>query len=177
MIRHVIWFIGLACLSFAAIATNAPSDYHLGSGDKIGITVYGQADLSMEVTLGDGGTISYPFLGEIKCTGLTVSELQQKIANGLKDGYLVNPEVSVAIEQYRDFYIHGEVKNPGGFPYVPGITLRKAIALAGGFTDRASHSKIYVIHDKSSRTDLGDQMKLDAEVEPGDTITVEQSLF
>lgn len=167
----------LAWFSAGTLAVQTLSDYRLGSGDKIKITVYDEQDLSMEIRLSDAGTISYPFLGEIQVAGLTVGQLESKISQGLQGDYLVHPEVSVAIEEYRQFYIHGEVKQPGGFPYVPGITLRKAIALAGGFTERASHSKIYVIHDNARATGEGDPIKLDDEINPGDTITVEQSFF
>ena len=176
----VAWLALLPLFIFYALgafAVKTMPGYKLGSGDKIKISVYDEKDLSMEVTLGDSGTISYPFLGDIKVTGLTVGQVQDEITQGLKDGYLVNPEVTVSIEAYRPFYIHGEVKSPGSFPYVPGITLRKAIALAGGFTERASHSKIYVIHDNSTGNGVGDQMQMDQEIRPGDTITVEQSFF
>lgn len=153
------------------------SEYKLGSGDQIRIQVFGEEDLGMEVRLSDAGTISYPFLGEIQVKGLTVGQLEASVINGLKPDYLIDPKVSVSILEYRQFYIHGEVTKPGGFPYLPGLTLRKAIALAGGFTERASKTKISVIHDgdetlkKSSRIALGD------EVAPGDVITVEQSFF
>lgn len=167
----------LVCYALNASAVKTMPGYKLGSGDKIKIIVYGEPDLTMKLTLGDSGTISYPFLGNIQVAGLTVGQLENEITKGLKNGYLVHPEVTVAIEQYRPFYIHGEVKNPGGFPYVPGITLRNAIALAGGFTDRASHSKIYVIHDNSTSNGVGSLMRMNQEVRPGDTITVEQSFF
>lgn len=167
----------LLCYGTIASAAKTLPDYRLGSGDKIKITVYDEPDLSMEVTLSESSTISYPFLGNVKVAGLTIEQLESELTKGLKDGYLVKPEVTVSIEQYRQFYIHGEVKKPGGFPYVPGITLRKAIALAGGFTERASHSKIYVIHDDSKASDVRELMKMDQEVHPGDTITVDQSFF
>ena len=176
LLRLLLAFVAIGCMC-AAYGVETLSDYTLGSGDKIKITVYDEPDLSMEVRLSDTGTISYPFLGEIAVLGLTVGELEQKITNGLKGDYLVHPEVTVSIEEYRQFYIHGEVQHPGGFPYVPGITLRKAVALAGGFTERASHSKIFVIHDSSSRADEGDPIKLDDLIKPGDIVTVEQSFF
>ncbi|MEX2327428.1 MAG: polysaccharide biosynthesis/export family protein, partial [Pseudomonadales bacterium] len=151
------------------------SDYRLGSGDQIRITVYDEPDLSMEVRLSDTGSISYPFLGEIQVLGRSVAELEKRIRDGLRGDYLVEPEVSISILEYRPFFIHGEVEAPGGFAYVPGITLRKAIALAGGFTERASRRKIQVIRDgvASGARAIG----LDEELQPGDIITVEQSFF
>jgi polysaccharide export outer membrane protein len=120
--------------------------------------------------------ISYPFLGDITVQGLTPREVELHIINGLKGDYLINPKVSVEIIEYRPFYVNGEVAEPGGFPYQPGITVRKAISIAGGFTERASASKIYVIREGRS-DDRPARVRLDEKVGPGDIITVEQSFF
>ena len=160
------------------VLSDSLSDYRLGSGDSIKISVYEEPELGLEVRLSDAATISYPFLGEIQVSGLTVGKLEAKITDGLKGDYLVNPNVSVSVVEYRQFYIHGEVEAPGGFPYVPGLTLRKAIALAGGFTERASRSKMYVIRDGVGHTgERGRQISLDEGLAPGDIVTIEQSFF
>ena len=91
--------------------------------------------------------IAYHFFGEIKVTGLTPGQLADVIASKLKGDYLINPNVSVDIIEYRQFYVNGEVEAPGGFPFQPGITVRKAISLAGGFSELASKNKINIIHD------------------------------
>ena len=174
--------IGFLILFFWALGVGALegtlSDYRLGSGDSIKITVYEEAELSLEVRLSDAATISYPFLGELQVSGLTVGQLEAKITLGLKGDYLVSPSVSVSVVEYRQFYIHGEVEAPGGFPYVPGLTLRKAIALAGGFTERASRSKMYVIQDGIVNTsERSRQIDLDERLSPGDIVTIEQSFF
>ena len=152
------------------------SDYQLGSGDRIQIQVFDEADLSMEVRLSDAGTISYPFLGEVRVSGNTVSELEEQIVDGLKGDYLVDPKVNVAVVEYRPFYINGEVEDPGGYPYQPGLTLRKAIALAGGFTERASKTKINVLSE-GAIDDRQRQIAMDVMLNPGDIVTVEQSFF
>jgi len=161
---------------FCSFAAETLSDYHLGSGDRIQIQVFDEADLSMEVRLSDAGTISYPFLGEVRVSGNTVSQLEAQIVGGLKGDYLVDPKVNVSVVEYRPFYINGEVEDPGGYPYQPGLTLRKAIALAGGFTERASKSKINVLTEGA-----GDgrqrQIGMDVMLNPGDIVTVEQSFF
>jgi polysaccharide export outer membrane protein len=119
------------------------STYRLGAGDVISIYVVGEDDLKRErVRLNDAATIQYPVLGEIRILGLTIGELEQRITSGLKGRYLVNPKVVVNIEEYRPFFINGEVGKPGGYPYVPGLTLLKAITIAGGFKDRASKSNV-----------------------------------
>lgn len=150
------------------------SEYPLGAGDMISIKVFGEADLSHEIRLSDTGTIAYPFLGELTVSGLTTGRLSELIRSQLADGYLVNPSVNVSVVEYRQFYIHGQVKSPGGYPYQPGLSLQKAVALAGGFTERASRSKMYLVPEGGGpRTGL----RLDSKVSPGDIITIEESFF
>lgn len=170
----LLFFAGMSASVYAA--PSEMSEYKLGSGDKISIYVFDEPDLSMEYTLSDAGTISYPFLGEIRVLGLTVGSLETKIVAGLSDGYLMDPKVNVTIKEYRQFYIHGEVAKSGGYPYQPGLTLRKAVSVAGGLTERASEKKIYVIResDPSKQRQL---IGMDDVVNAGDTVTVEQSFF
>lgn len=152
------------------------SAYTLGAGDRIDIKVFGEEDLSVEVLLNDAGSFSYPFLGELNVKGLTVSQLEALIVDGLKGPYLVDPKVSVTIEEYRRFFVRGEVKKPGGFPYEPGMTLQKAVSLAEGFTDRASRSKFYIESDNSEDEEPR-LAKLNTLIQPGDIITIEESFF
>jgi protein involved in polysaccharide export with SLBB domain len=161
---------------FCSLAAENLSDYQLGSGDRIQIQVFDEADLSMEVRLSDAGTISYPFLGEVRVSGNTVSQLEAQIVGGLKGDYLVDPKVNVSVVEYRPFYINGEVEDPGGYPYQPGLTLRKAIALAGGFTERASKTKINVLSE-GAVDGRQRQIGIDVTLNPGDIVTVEQSFF
>lgn len=152
------------------------SEYTLGSGDVIRIQVYGEDDLFVEAQLSDAGTLSYPFLGELQLLGLTVGELQDKIREGLLGDYLVDPKVTVTILEYRQFYINGEVNKPGGFPFQPGLTIRKAVSLAAGFTERASKKNMFVVSD-SDASQTPKRVGLNSPVKPGDSITVEQSFF
>ena len=156
---------------------DAVSNYRLGSGDVISIQVLGEEDLRREkIRLSDAATISYPILGEIKLFGKTVAELETLIRDGLKGRYLVNPQVTVAINEYRSFYVNGQVEKPGGYPYVPGLTVRKAISLAGGFKERASKEKIFVIRDNDP-SQASKRITQDEMINPGDIITVEESFF
>ena len=152
------------------------SQYQLGSGDRIQISVFGQDDLSMEVRLPDVGTINYPFLGEIKLVGMTAAEVEQLIYTGLLGDYLVNPSVSVAIVEYRPFFIDGEVKRPGGYAYQPGLSVNKAAALAGGYTERAARDKITIIREKNGQTNEFTVTVSDM-IQPGDIITINQRFF
>lgn len=153
------------------------STYELAAGDVISIRVFGEDDLSRDkVRLTDAGTISYPVLGEIKALGLTIGELEKRITAGLKNGYLVNPRVSVQIEEYRPFYINGMIERPGGYPYQPGLTVLKASSLAGGFRERASFSKITIIRERDAKA-TKEKADLNTPVYPGDTIFVDESFF
>lgn len=151
------------------------SDYRLGSGDLLSIQVFGEEDLSMEIRLSDAGTIAYPFLGELRVLNMTIGNLGKMIEQGLGDGYLLDPHVSITVVEYRQFFINGEVQEPGGYPYQPGLTLQKAVALAGGFTERASKSKLFVSHD--GETTDPRLVQLNTLIKPGDIITIEQSFF
>lgn len=150
--------------------------YRLDSGDKISITVFDEPDLSLQVLISNASSVSYPFLGELKVKGLTPGELEDRIITGLKGPYLVDPKVSVTVVEYRPFYINGEVKLSGGYPYQPGLTLRRAVSLAGGFTERASKTKMTVIRDMDPQKRSA-RIELDDLIYPGDTITIEQSFF
>ena len=153
------------------------SNYRLGAGDVINITVYDEKELSLEkVKLSDAGSILFPMLGEIRVLGLTVSALQQKVTEGLKGTYLINPKVTVSVEQYRDVFVNGEVYKPGNYPYQPGLTVRKAVSIAGGFKDRANKDTVSIIHENQIKPEAT-KSELGALVEPGDTITVEESFF
>ena len=153
------------------------STYRLGAGDVVTIRVFGEEDLSKEkIKLTDAGTVPYPVLGEIRVLGMTVGDLERMIANGLRGRYLVNPRVSVQIEEYRPFFINGMVGNPGGYPFQPGLTIRKAASLAGGFKERASLSKIFIIRERDPEQ-RPQKAELNTPVYPGDIITVEESFF
>lgn len=163
---------------FAGSRALAQADgaYQLGPGDQIKITVFGEDDLSMSFRLNDTGSLNYPLLGELTVEGLTVTQFEQLITRGLKGPYLVNPDVMVTIEEYRPVFVYGEVARPGAFPYQPGLTLQKAIALAGGFTERASRSNIEVVRARDPGAEA-QRLALSVPIFPGDVVTVRQSFF
>jgi polysaccharide export outer membrane protein len=175
-------FIGaLAFVLATAAAAHAQneniSNYRLGSGDVVTIQVLGEDDLKREkIRLSDAATISYPILGEIRLFGKTVAELETLIRDGLMGRYLINPQVTVTIVEYRNFFINGQVEKPGGYPFIPGLTVRKAVSLAGGFRERAAKDKIFVIRD-DDRSQTPKRVDQNAVVNPGDIITVEESFF
>ncbi len=185
MLRFILIF--LLFFSSSTFANNT-GQYRLGAGDLIHISVYDEPDLSIEVRIGLSGNVSFPLLGDIRVLGLSPKEVESKLLTRLKGPYLIDPSVTVSIVEYRPFYVTGEVEKPGSYAFHPGLTVDKAISIAGGFTERASKGKIFVIHDEtegqsslSSETSRSkvDRMpvKLHAVVQPGDVITVEQSFF
>ncbi len=102
-------------------------------------------DLSGQFEIDGEGFVRMPLVGEIQGAGLTARELEDTIEDRLKTGgYLVNPQVSVDVLNYRPFYIIGEVNNPGSYQYVNGMTVINAVALAGGFTYRADQGDITI---------------------------------
>lgn len=150
--------------------------YRLGIGDRVRIDVFGEPDLSIEAVLDGTGQIAYPLIGPVPARLKTASELEQAIRTGLAAGYLRDPSVRVAVVQYRPFYAIGQVKKPGAYPYVIGLTVEKALALAGGLTNVASTRQMYLLREdatQSKRIKVG----LDAIVLPGDTLLVEEGLF
>jgi polysaccharide export outer membrane protein len=174
--RYVFAMLVLLCVTQFAQAQNAVGQYTLGSGDVVKITVFGQDDLTVETRLSNIGIIRYPFLGDIRLVGKSVSEVEQLIDQGLRGDYLINPSVSVTVVEYRPFFINGEVTKPGGYPYQPGLTVEKAAALAGGYTERAAKNFVSI-----RRNVTGNDRVIEAAaseiVMPGDIITVPQRFF
>lgn len=178
MIRTILILLTGLLLSLGGLArAEGNSQYRLASGDVIRINVFGEKDLSFEeIILSDAGTFSYPFIGEVQARGKTAAEIEAILTDKLKGDYLVDPRVSVRVLKYRQFFISGEVKSPGGYPYQPGLTLRSAAALAGGLTERASERRMTVIHESDPER-RPQPATLDTPVNPGDTITIDQGFF
>lgn len=150
--------------------------YRLGTGDKVRIDVFGEPDLSLEAVVDGTGHISYPLLGSVPAQKKTAPELEALLREGLAAGYLKSPDVRVSVVQYRPFYTIGQVRKPGSYPYVMGLTVERAIAIAGGLTNLASTRQIYLVRESSGQTQRI-KVGLDAAVLPGDTLLVEEGLF
>lgn len=149
--------------------------YRLGAGDKLRITVYNEEDVSGEYEVDSSGNVSLKMIGPVAAVGRTLPELSKAIETKLLDGYLLNPRVAIDVLNYRPFYVLGEVNSPGSYPYVAGITVLKAIALAGGYTFRARTSKIELIHaNEPDNPILVDQNTL---LLPGDIIRIKERFF
>ena len=152
------------------------NNYKLGSGDKIQIIVYGEEDLTTEITIDKSGVISFPFLKDIQVVDLSVKELERVIYQGLLGDYLISPQVSVSVVQYRPFYIHGQVNRPGGYPYQENLTFDKAIAVAGGLSIRASKSDWEITRKVNGKV-VTIEANVATQIMPDDIIKIEQSFF
>ena len=169
-----------AAAAGGASAAGAPlgdiSSYRLGPGDALRVTVFRHEDLSGEFRLDGDGYFAMPLVGEILGGGRTSRQLENEIEIALKSGgYLVEPQVSLQVLNYRPFYIIGEVNNPGSFEYVNGMTVINAVALAGGFTYRADQDDIVISRGGSSGPEI--EAAPDTEVLPGDIIEVQERFF
>lgn len=175
--KFILTFI-ISILLPCSLMTNAEESetYKVSTDDEISITIFNEPDLSIkEVKIGTNGSISMPLIGKVDVKGLTLSEIENQITNLLLDGYLKKPNVTVIITEYRPFYINGEVKKPGSYPYRKGLTIQKAITLAGGFTERASKSAISLVGELDKR--FVKTVSLNDTVKPGDVITINESFF
>lgn len=160
-------------------AAGAPSSsYTLASGDRVRITVYGEDRLSGEFAITTTGQISFPLIGNINVAGRTLADVQALIHDRLADGYLKDPRVTAEFTTYRPYYVLGEVSRPGQFPYVDGLTLRQAIAAAGGFTYRAKRTLVFIMAPGST-----EEYTVDLEhdpnrlVKPGEIVRVGERFF
>ncbi|MCK4859884.1 MAG: polysaccharide biosynthesis/export family protein [Candidatus Omnitrophica bacterium] len=165
-------------------------EYRIGPENVLQISVYyarGER-LSQKVKVSSRGIITFPLLGEVKVNALTVSELEQRLKYLLGEDYLVNPQVSVFIEEYSTVSILGEVKTPGSYPIQGKLTIIKLISLAGGFTEIASPNKVKVIrtlNDNSKQEikirvrDIINKGKKEDNIslKAGDVVVVPESIF
>jgi polysaccharide export outer membrane protein len=119
-----------------------------------------------------------PLIGEIIVRGLKPSEIEEKIEMYFSDNdYLLNPQVTVFIREYRPIFIYGEVNKPGAYPFENNLTVEKAIALAGGLAPRASRKKIKLRRKNNDSSKYSKYVKMQKLVHPGDVITIGESFF
>lgn len=175
--RAVIFLIAMAFVPLDGAWAQEPSlEYRLGPGDKVKVTVFGEEDLSGEYELGSLGVIAMPLIGAVRGATRTEKELEEAISAKLIDGFLKNPRVAVEVLNYRPFYIIGEVKRPGSYPFVNGMSVINAVAMGGGFTYRAAEKNIFITrsNDRDKKKEKAD---FRTRVLPGDVIRVEERLF
>jgi len=177
-------WLAIFCASLIASSALAQGDavgvedlsYRLGAGDKLQIDVFNQQDLTGDYTLDGNGRFTMHLIGKVDAAGLTPTELEVLLVSKLKPDYLVNPRISVRVQNFRPFYIIGEVRSPSSYAYVDGMTYLTAVAIAGGFTYRAKKDFVYVVRGKDPERE---EIKLDVneKVRPGDIIRIAERMF
>jgi len=166
----------LALLLLGLVSLAYADNYRVASEDVLSITVFDEPDLSIEeARVASNGIVAMPLIGEVRVAGLTTEQIAARVEEMLADGYLKKPRVSVSIFEYRQFYVHGAVEKPGGYSFQDGLTVQRAIVLAGGFTERASESKITLAREGSPEQAF--PVTLNHLVRPGDVISVGESFF
>lgn len=171
--------LALLCLALTAsltALTGAPAaaaDYRLASGDELRIKVFDNEDISGEYLVDAAGNVNFPLVGQVQAAGLTVDQFTQDLTRRLDAEYLVNPKVSVEVLNFRAIFVIGQVNAPGSYAYSPGMTVRQAVALAGGYTRRASTSSMTIIRQDGTGT-IEVEAEEDTPVMPGDTIEIDR---
>lgn len=259
-------YLGLITIFFLSVSLSIAQDYIVGEEDILKITVYNHSDLTTTVRISGDGIINFPLIGSVKVAGLTVSQVSQEISGLLADGYIINPHVSVFIEEFRSkktiimgqvnkpgiymlhgqttfleliskaggltkdagdkatvkrrsntsggnesiiiinlkklieegdtsqdialmdndniyvskagvFYVTGEVKKPDAYKYKEGITVVKAITMAGGFTDKASTGRVKIVRKVEGKEEVIKRAEMDEPILQDDVIVVPESFF
>jgi polysaccharide export outer membrane protein len=155
---------------------DADGPYLLDTGDKLRVFVYGQPNLSRGYTVDHEGSITVPLIGTVKARGLTTRDLEASITARLGREFVRDPQVTVDIQQNRPFFIHGEVKTAGQYPYVSGMTVETAVAIAGGLSERGSTRQFRVTRRTNG---FVEQIIAPADyvIKPGDTVFVYERFF
>lgn len=254
-----------ACMPAARADAVAPSNYQLGAGDSIRVTVFQNADMTVETRVSEDGSISYPLVGRIVIGGLEIGAAEKKIAAALKDGgFLKGPQINIQLIEIRGnkvsvlgqvnragsfplqttttrvsqmlaeaggvtatgddrivvtgtragtpfrreidmdalyrnqrpdddmvlgggdtiyvprapmFFIYGEVSKPGSYRVERNMTMRQALAAGGGLTLRGTERRLKVVRQNAGGASSKISVELDDPVQPGDVVTVSESLF
>jgi polysaccharide biosynthesis/export protein len=150
--------------------------YRLDSGDRVRILVFGQDNLSRLYSVDTAGRIAFPLIGNVEARGLSTTQLGSEIEGKLRKSYIKDPKVSVEVDAYRPFFILGEVTKPGQYPYVNGMTVESAVAIAEGYTERAKQRMVRLTR-KFGGVMSTVMVPTDYPVQPGDTIYVLERFF
>lgn len=148
-----------ALVATAACGDPPPSEYPtqqvyvedttLGPGDIFAVRVFRQKDLSGTYNVSAEGTIAFPLIGTVAVAGKTPAQVEYILRERLSDGYLVDPQISILVQEYRSkkVSVFGQVRQPGALAFVEGMSVVEAVARAGGFTDLARKNAVTVTRD------------------------------
>jgi protein involved in polysaccharide export with SLBB domain len=163
--------------SDAATWLAGTEEYKLASGDRLRITVFGQPEMSREYQIDGAGRLAFPLIGTFNTRGMTPGALESTLADKLDPDFVKDAAVSVELLTFRPFYIVGEVKVPGSYSYVPGMTVLNAVAIGGGYTYRARETNFVVRRPSGDGRVTQLIATADTPLLPGDIVTVRERYF
>jgi len=200
--RTVRWvgFVSLSSVMLASCARGAPPantpssdmadpipDDQVGVDDMFDVRVYGEPDMSGSYRVATDGTIDFPLAGRIAVAGLRTGEIQARLTERLKEGYLKNPQITVLMKEWnsRKISVLGQVQHPGSVAYHPHMTIVDAIAQAGGFTGIAAKNSVSLRREAGGKVesriyrvaDITEGRSSNVMVLPGDVLVVEERMF
>lgn len=168
----------------------AQAKYSVGVGDILQIMVLQPEELALESTVSPDGYISFPYIGSVYAKDKTLDVIQEEIQNGLGDGYLRYPVVTVALKESRskNFFVYGEVTTPGSYPISENMTVFRALSVAGGFTKFGSSSRVKILRPHKEgpgyqliKVDMKDildgKVEADIPILPGDVVVISEGVF
>ena len=159
-----------------ALRTSLNAPYRLASGDRVRVIVFGQENLTNSFAVDGAGNIDMPLIGVVRSQGQTAEQLARTIEARLRGGYLRDPKVSVEVEAFRPFFVLGEVNTSGQYPFVDGMTVQNAVAIAGGFSPRGFQGMVDLTRVVDEQP-ITASVPLTFPIRPGDTITVRERFF
>ncbi|HVJ31752.1 MAG TPA: polysaccharide biosynthesis/export family protein [Terriglobia bacterium] len=175
MVMAVFCLLLFACSSMPPLNNATEAESRLASGDKIRVQVYEHPEFSGDFVLAADGSISVPTAGAVSLAGKSLRQAETEVAQKLKQE-LNKPQVSINMLEYRPIYVLGQVTQPGQYPFMSGMKVLNAIALARGYTYRADPSRITVIRGDDANARPMKATEADS-LQPGDTIKVLESWF
>jgi len=171
-----MFFATAALAAERGMQTTPAQTYILAPNDRIRVKVFGEQDITGEYEVDSGGYVSIPLAGHVRAAGLTTRQVERAIVSALSKGIVRDPRVNVEIALYRPYYILGEVKKSGEYPYRVGLTVLDAVASAGGFTYRANEDKVYLRRSGSAAEEIH-PLSAPVLVYPGDNIRIPERYF
>lgn len=163
--------------SFVYAPEKSGASYRLGSGDKIKITVYGEPGLSDTYLVNEEGYISFPLVNEVRVKDLTIIEARRILYARLSNGFLIDPNIAIEVAEFRPIYVMGEVRDPGSYDFRTDMSVRNAVAIAGGFTYRANQEEIKVTRQLQDNKKTHIILGKDDKIHPGDVILIKERFF
>ncbi|HTL69730.1 MAG TPA: polysaccharide biosynthesis/export family protein [Candidatus Eisenbacteria bacterium] len=190
MIASALVLLLAAAAPAGAAISMQNTDYQVGVGDVLEISVLQPDQFTTVVTVAPDGSVSFPYINSVAVKGKTLPELQDDIQRRLADGYIKYPVVTVYLKESRSrkYLVSGEVVKPGAYPLEDRTTVLRAISIAGGFTKFGSASRVKVLREKGAgggyeaipvdlKRALDGHSENDLSLIPGDMVVVSEGIF